>query len=106
MRAAVAGLLGFKLDMKDGGQVRLSSIYSPSSTKHLMFQPLPTSSSSSITEFKLVGDGDGLSPTEQQSFQFWVGERRCVPAWLANLFIDQYDNATMGGKMASRVYAD
>lgn len=110
MRSAVAGLLGFKLDMKESGQIRLSSIYSPSSSRHLMFQPASSgnsnSNTTSITEYKLVGDGSGLSAAERQSFGFWVGERKCIPAWLANMFIEEYEGATRGGKFASVIYAD
>lgn len=114
MREAVAGLLGYRIDMKESGQVRLSSVYTPPGSRHLLFAPTsagagvtsPGGSGGGVKEYRLVGDGQGLSQTELTNFQFWIGERKCIPAWLANTFIEEYDGATRGGKFASRTYAD
>lgn len=95
LRNAVALLLGYKLDVKDSGQIRLSSVFA-NSTRHLLFESTITERNTKI--MRLVGDGQGLSETEARDYRFWVADRRSIPCFLASILLTQYDEVTRGGK--------
>lgn len=82
--------------MRDGGRVRLTSVFAHSSNHHLLFDPAPTAEGvANSKELVLVGDGEGLSDAERRSFQFWIADRRSIPCFLASLLLEHYENATV-----------
>jgi len=74
-RKTVHDLFGFKLDVREGGRVRLTSQFAPTPDSHLVFEP-----EGATGQLKLLG-GTGeagawdANPTIKSSAEFWITGR-------------------------------
>lgn len=68
-------LFGFKLDVREGGRVRLTSQFAPTPDSHLVFEP-----EGATGQLRLLG-GTGeagawdANPTIKSSAEFWISGR-------------------------------
>ena len=75
LRKAIRSLFGFTLDARDGGRIRLTSVFAPTPDSHLVFEPDPVTG-----ELRLLG-GTGEKGAWDQSreiqghAEFWIRER-------------------------------
>lgn len=79
-----------------GGQVRVTSSYAPNADDHsLIFKSSP--GDLATMEFVSGGNEQGeLQDEVKRQLRFWVGERKCIPAFLASLTMTLFESSTRG----------
>ena len=77
MRDAIAQLLGYKLVFKEGGKIRLTSVYGPDDA-HLIFGAPEEGEKSRLKLLGATGEESTWQNSEmvQNSISFWVTDRR------------------------------
>ncbi|KAJ1977723.1 coiled-coil domain-containing protein mad1 [Dimargaris verticillata] len=91
MREAIYSLLGYRLDFLENGRVRLVSMYSAAEDHSFIF----TSNQHDSGTLELAGGGNTDYVKSLKSLiQFWVVERRSIPAFLATVTLELFDKTT------------
>ena len=77
MRDAVAQLLGYKIDMKESGKVRLTSVYGPDDA-HLIFGAPEDGEKNRLKLLGATGEESNWQNSQmvQNSLSFWITDRR------------------------------
>ncbi|KAG6336210.1 hypothetical protein ID866_2887 [Astraeus odoratus] len=95
-REAITSILGFKLAFYPNGQVRVTSIYDLSAS--FVFQPLNKShADDGGARMQLIAQGEGGPQDLPQLMDYWVGERQCIPGFLASVTLECYDRLEREG---------
>ncbi|KAJ1971936.1 coiled-coil domain-containing protein mad1 [Dimargaris xerosporica] len=91
MREAIYSLLGYRLDFLENGRVRLVSMYSAAEDHSFIF----TSNQHDSGTLELAGGGNtDYVKSLEPLIQFWVVERRSIPAFLATVTLELFDKTT------------
>ncbi|RKP34966.1 mitotic checkpoint protein-domain-containing protein, partial [Dimargaris cristalligena] len=91
IREAVYSLLGYRVDFLENGRVRLASMYNEADDHSFIF----TSNAHDSGTLELSGGGNAAFVRSLDTLiQYWVVERRSIPAFLATVTLELFDKTT------------
>ncbi|KAJ1976980.1 coiled-coil domain-containing protein mad1 [Dimargaris cristalligena] len=91
IREAVYSLLGYRVDFLENGRVRLASMYNEADDHSFIF----TSNAHDSGTLELSGGGNAAFVRSLDALiQYWVVERRSIPAFLATVTLELFDKTT------------